>query len=144
LALSPTNEAGAYHVVATTNPGADDLMTNPNARDCIFCRIVRGELDAEFIAESEHNVAFRDLHPQAPVHVLIVPRQHFTGLREIGPDDGVIMADALELATRVAAEHGLYDGGYRVIVNDGPDAGQTIWHLHFHVLGGKQLRAGLG
>lgn len=119
-------------------------MTDANASDCIFCRIVRGELGTEFIAESEHNVAFRDLQPQAPVHVLIVPRQHVASLREIGSDDGHITADALELATRVAAEHGLYDGGYRVITNDGPDAGQTIWHLHFHVLGGTKLKAGLG
>ncbi len=119
-------------------------MTESGADDCIFCRIARGELGTEFVGESQYNVAFRDLYPQAPVHVLIVPRQHFGGLRDIGQDDSVIAADALILASRVAAEHGLYDGGYRVITNDGPDAGQTVPHLHFHVLGGGKLQAGLG
>lgn len=119
-------------------------MTDPVAADCIFCRITRGELGTELIAESEHNVAFRDLHPQAPVHLLVVPKRHFTGLREVGADDQHITADALALAARVAGEQGLYDGGYRVITNDGPEAGQTVWHLHFHVLGGGKLRAGLG
>ncbi len=119
-------------------------MTDSSVTDCIFCRIARGELGTEFVAESEHNVAFRDLHPQAPVHVLIVPRRHFAALRDLDSDDWHVTADALSLATRVAAEHGLYDGGYRVITNDGPDAGQTIRHLHFHLLGGGTLQAGLG
>ena len=119
-------------------------MTEPLADDCIFCRIVRGELGTELVAESEHNVAFRDLHPQAPVHVLIVPRRHFAALRNVGSDDWHITADALALASEIAATHGLFDGGYRVITNDGPDAGQTVPHLHFHVLGGGTLHAGLG
>ena len=119
-------------------------MTDPVTVDCIFCRIARGEIGTELVAESEHSVAFRDLHPQAPVHVLIVPRQHFASLREVGSDDWHVTADALALASRVAAEHGLYAGGYRVITNDGPDAGQTVPHLHFHLLGGAQLEAGLG
>lgn len=112
--------------------------------ECIFCRIARGELGTDFVAESEHNVAFRDLAPQAPVHVLVVPRRHFSALRAVGPEDGPVLADALALAARVAAEQDLLQGGYRVITNDGPDAGQTVWHLHFHVLGGKTLQAGLG
>jgi len=119
-------------------------LNDPDVSDCIFCRIARGELGTEFVAESEHNVAFRDLHPQAPVHMLIVPRQHFAALRAVGSDDWHVAADALSLATRVASEYGLYDGGYRVITNDGPDAGQTVPHLHFHLLGGGQLQAGLG
>lgn len=112
--------------------------------DCIFCRIARGELGTDFVAESDHNVAFRDLAPQAPVHVLIVPRKHISALREVGLDDQAITADALALAAQVARDQGLFDGGYRVITNDGPDAGQTVPHLHFHVLGGKKLEAGLG
>ncbi len=119
-------------------------MTDPVVADCIFCGIARGELATEFVAESEHNVAFRDLHPQAPVHVLIVPRRHFAALRDVGSDDWQVAADALSLASRVAAEQGLYDGGYRVITNDGPEAGQTVPHLHFHLLGGAPLQAGLG
>ncbi len=119
-------------------------MADPEATDCLFCRIARGELGTEFVAESEHNVAFRDLQPQAPVHVLVVPRRHVASLREVGPEDGAMTADALALAARVAAEQGLHAGGYRVITNDGPDAGQTVGHLHFHVLGGARLQAGLG
>lgn len=114
------------------------------AEDCIFCRIANGELGTEFVAESEHNIAFRDLSPQAPVHVLIVPRRHFAALRDVGPEDQVITGDALALAAKVARDSGLLDGGYRVITNDGPDAGQTVHHLHFHVLGGKKLQTGLG
>lgn len=116
----------------------------PMTPDCIFCRIVRGELGTEFVAVSEHNVAFRDLHPQSPVHVLIVPRKHIAALRAVGANEGAITADALSLAVRVAAEQGLMQGGYRVITNDGEDAGQTVPHLHFHLLGGGTLQAGLG
>jgi histidine triad (HIT) family protein len=119
-------------------------MTENGGADCIFCRIVRGELGTELIAESEDNVVFRDLHPQAPVHLLVVPKRHFAGLRDVSEQDRHIVADALMLAARTAAEQGLYEGGYRVITNDGPDAGQTVWHLHFHLLGGARLQAGLG
>ncbi len=119
-------------------------MAESHSNDCLFCRIARGELGTVFVAESEHNVAFNDLQPQAPVHVLVVPRRHFAALRDVGADDGSVTADALALASRVAAEHGLYDGGYRVITNDGADAGQTVAHLHFHVLGGVPLQSGLG
>jgi histidine triad (HIT) family protein len=120
-----------------------DSQATTTADDCIFCRIARGELDTEFVGESEHNVAFRDLAPQAPVHVLVVPRRHFAALRDVGVDERAIVGDALVLAARVAAEHGLLQGGYRVLTNDGPDAGQTVLHLHFHLLGGKPLRTGL-
>src|SRR5262245_55610907 len=98
-------------------------MTDAQADNCIFCRIVRGELGTEFVAESEHCVAFRDLAPQAPVHVLVVPRRHIPALRAIGPGDAEVTADALVLAARVATEQGLLEGGFRVIANDGPDAG---------------------
>jgi histidine triad (HIT) family protein len=119
-------------------------MSHGVMTECIFCQIARSELGTELVGESEHNVAFRDLYPQAPVHILVVPRRHFVGLRELGPEDGAIAADALLLASRIAAEQGIHEGGYRVITNDGPDAGQTVPHLHFHVLGGGKLSAGLG
>ncbi len=121
-----------------------ETSPEPGTPDCIFCCIVRGELGTEFIAESEHCVAFRDLHPQAPVHVLIVPRKHVAALRAIEAGDGAITADALSLAVRVAGEQGLMQGGYRVITNDGEDAGQTVPHLHFHLLGGAKLQTALG
>ena len=112
--------------------------------DCIFCRIARGDLGTAFVAESEHNVAFRDLAPQAPTHVLIAPRQHLAALQHALPAHAAVIADALTLATEVARQEGLLESGYRVITNDGPDAGQTVHHLHFHVLGGGKLQTGLG
>ena len=112
--------------------------------DCIFCRIARGGLGTPFVAESEHNVAFRDLAPQAPTHVLVVPRVHVRSLQEAVPEHTAIVADALTLAAEVARQEDLLESGYRVITNDGPDAGQTVHHLHFHVLGGAKLQAGPG
>ncbi len=107
--------------------------------DCIFCKIVGGEFGTEFVAESEHGVAFRDLHPQAPVHLLVAPRRHLAALREVGPDDEAMIADLMRLAVTVAREAGVTAGGYRVLTNDGDEAGQTVFHLHFHVLGGRRL-----
>ena len=111
--------------------------------DCVFCRIVRGEFGTPFLAESDLAVAFRDLHPQTPTHVLIVPRRHIPALRDL--DDDALAADLLRLAVEVARRDGLLDGGgYRLLTNDGPDAGQSVNHLHFHVLGGRPLSAPLG
>lgn len=115
------------------------MTETTSASDCVFCRIVAGELGTELVAESEHAVAFRDLSPKAPTHVLVVPKRHIPALRAVGSDDDPIVADALRLAAEVARREGLLDGGYRVITNDGPDAGQTVFHIHFHVLGGKSL-----
>jgi len=112
--------------------------------DCVFCKIVRGELRTELVAESEHGVAFRDLHPQAPTHVLIVPRRHLAALREVTAGDDAMIADLLRLAVTVAEQEGVTDGGYRVLTNDGDEAGQTVLHLHFHLLGGRRLHEPLG
>ena len=105
--------------------------------NCIFCRIVNGQLGTTFVAESANAVAFDDIEPSAPVHVLIVPKQHIGGLRDL--NDPQLAAELLDLAKQVATERGLLEGGYRVITNDGPDGGQTVFHLHLHVLGGKRL-----
>lgn len=112
--------------------------------ECLFCRIIEGEFGTEFVADSERAVAFRDIEPQAPTHVLVVPREHVAALRDLDADNVALMGELLLLAGRVAREEGLLDGGYRVIVNDGPDAGQTVFHLHAHVLGGKKLHEPLG
>ncbi len=105
--------------------------------NCMFCRIAAGELGTEFVAQSEHAVAFDDIAPSAPVHVLVVPKRHIESLRDL--DDPALAGELLKLASQVAKEKGLLDGGYRVVTNDGPEAGQTVFHLHFHVLGGQQL-----
>lgn len=114
------------------------------ATDCIFCRIVNGEIATEFIAESDHAVAFRDLSPQAPSHLLVVPRRHLGGIRDVDAEDTSLSAELFALANEVARREGLLDGGFRVVINDGPDAGQTVFHLHLHVLGGHRLREPLG
>lgn len=120
------------------------MSATSEAAACIFCRIAAGETETTFVAESEHGVAFRDLQPQAPTHVLVVPRRHLTSLRHIGPADGPLISDVLGLAVEVARREGVLGGGYRVLTNDGPDAGQTVPHLHFHVLGGRPLHVPLG
>ncbi len=104
---------------------------------CIFCRIANGKMGTEFVAQSEHAVAFDDIEPAAPVHVLVVPKRHVSSLREL--DNPVVAAELLSLASQVANERGLFEGGYRVVINDGKEAGQTVFHLHVHVLGGQRL-----
>ena len=111
--------------------------------DCLFCRIVAGELGAEFVAENAYAVAIRDINPQAPVHVLVVPRQHVSALRDFGQLDDGALSGMIELAVSVAAAQGIDRDGYRLVTNDGADAGQTVFHLHWHLLGGAKLNGAL-
>lgn len=104
---------------------------------CIFCRIASGEIPAARVAESDAAVAFRDLNPQAPVHVLVVPRRHVASLADAAEGDE--LGALLLLAREVARLEGIADSGYRVVTNSGADAGQTVHHLHLHVLGGRAL-----
>jgi histidine triad (HIT) family protein len=104
--------------------------------DCVFCRIVRGELPSRRVYEDDDAVAFADIAPQAPTHVLIVPRRHVASLDEL--DDPALAGRLLVRAAALAASLGL-KGGYRVVVNTGPDGGQTVGHLHLHLLGGRAM-----
>lgn len=107
--------------------------------ECIFCRIAAGDLPATRILETDDVVAFRDLNPQASTHVLVIPRRHVASLDAL-PSDGVDLAGALFLATaEVARLEGVAGSGYRVVTNVGEDGGQTVGHLHLHVLGGRRL-----
>lgn len=106
---------------------------------CIFCRIVAGEFGTTFLYESENVVVFEDLAPQAKTHVLVVPRRHITGIADIGTDDGDLMAELIVAANTIARERGLAETGYRILTNNGPDAGQTVMHLHMHLMGGNAL-----
>jgi histidine triad (HIT) family protein len=108
--------------------------------DCIFCRIVAGEFGTTFAAEGDWVVAFDDLSPQAPTHVLIVPRRHLSSLTDIGTRDGELLAEIVTVANQVARDRGIEESGYRLLTNVGPDAGQSVFHLHWHLLGGKKLR----
>ncbi len=107
-------------------------------KDCIFCRIAAGEIPSDKMYEDERIVAFKDLNPQAPVHVLVVPKAHFATLAEMSGEDAELVKHALQTIPRIAASLGLANG-YRLIVNQGEDAGQTVHHLHIHLLGGKPL-----
>lgn len=108
--------------------------------DCIFCRIASGEIPATIVDRTDDAVAFRDLDPKAPTHVLVIPVQHFSAARDISGDDGArLLGHLVQLATRVARAEGLDAGGYRLVTNTGPDAGQSVDHLHLHLLGGRQM-----
>ena len=104
---------------------------------CLFCRIVRGELPVAFVAQNEYAVAFRDINPQAPLHVLVVPRRHLASLAEAS-DSTELGAMAL-LAAQVARAEGFAETGYRTVMNTGANGGQTVLHLHLHLLGGRAM-----
>lgn len=106
--------------------------------DCLFCRIVAGEVPADRVAESEAAVAVRDIAPRAPVHVLVVPREHVGSAHDLGEQDAGLLSACFALAREVADAEGIADG-YRVATNIGERGGQSVRHLHFHVLGGRQL-----
>jgi histidine triad (HIT) family protein len=113
--------------------------------DCLFCRIVAGEIPAQIVYQDDHLVAFRDINPQAPLHVLIVPRRHIGTLNDLGPEDDAIVGEMQRRAAAIAREHGHGDRGYRTVFNCQRDAGQSVFHIHLHVLGGRRadLAAGL-
>ncbi|HEX2451467.1 MAG TPA: histidine triad nucleotide-binding protein [Gemmatimonadales bacterium] len=109
--------------------------------DCLFCRIVAGQIPAKVVRRNANAVAFHDINPQAPVHVLVIPTTHVAAVRAASGADGeAVLARSLAFAAEVATELGLDKGGYRIVTNTGPDAGQSVDHLHFHVLGGRKLR----
>ena len=108
--------------------------------DCLFCRIVSGDVPAQVVRRSPDAVAFRDINPQAPVHLLVIPTAHVAAVRAAtGPDGERVVGRTLAFAAEVAREKGLDANGYRIVTNTGPDAGQSVDHLHFHVLGGRAL-----
>ena len=108
-------------------------------QDCIFCRVVEGTVRADIIFQDDRCVAFRDINPQAPVHVLIIPREHIESLDDAGRGDEAVLGHILRIAARVANEQGLAEGGFRTVINTGAGAGQSVFHLHLHVLGGRTL-----
>jgi histidine triad (HIT) family protein len=106
--------------------------------DCLFCNIVSGELDSEKVKETERVLAFKDINPGAPTHVLVVPKEHIASAADLDKSHADVLAEMFEVMTDVAAEAAL-DGGYRIVTNIGSEAGQSVLHLHFHVLGGRPL-----
>ena len=112
-----------------------------SAKDCIFCTIVSGHFGTTFVAESENVVAFDDISPIAPAHVLVVPRRHIESIHDLTADDEGIWSEMLTVVQKAAEAKGVSESGYRVITNAGPDSGQEVPHLHMHVVGGRKMGA---
>ena len=107
--------------------------------DCLFCGIGEGTIKANIVYQNDLVVAFKDIGPKALVHILIIPRKHIVGVLDVTADDGAVIAEIFQVAARLAREFGIADSGFRVVVNSGPDSGQSVFHLHYHLLGGRQM-----
>jgi len=107
--------------------------------DCLFCKIVAGDIPATVVHDGERTLAFRDINPQARVHVLVVPKQHHEDAAALAAADPQLLADVITTGAEVAKAEGIADSGYRFVLNTGEDAGRTVFHAHLHVLGGEQL-----
>ncbi len=105
--------------------------------DCLFCKILNGEIPARMVAETDDSIAFRDITPQAPVHILVIPRRHVDSLA--AAYDDAELGHLMALAAKVARDEGIAESGYRVVINTNDDGGQTVHHLHLHVLGGRRM-----
>lgn len=108
--------------------------------DCVFCKIIAGEIPSSKVHEDQLVTAFRDINPVAPTHILIVPNQHIPSINELAPEDEATIGYLFTIARKIAAQEGLAETGYRLIINTGPDGGQVVFHLHLHLLGGRKLR----
>ena len=108
--------------------------------DCVFCKIISGEIPSKKVYEDDSVYAFYDISPMAPVHVLIIPKQHIASVNEVTSENSAVIAHIYEVAAGLAKELGIAESGYRIVTNCGKNAGQTVFHLHFHLLGGTQLK----
>lgn len=109
------------------------------SKDCIFCRIVAGEIPAKIVHQDDEVVAFEDVNPQAPTHVLVIPRAHIPRVLDVKPEHSPLLGRIFEVASRIARERSLEEG-FRLVLNNGPQAGQTVYHLHFHLIGGRGMK----
>jgi len=107
--------------------------------DCLFCRIASGQIPAKTVRENSRTIAFRDINPQAPTHVLIIPKEHYVDVAAVAAAGGGLLEEMTRLAHSVAVDEGIGGSGYRVVFNSGPDAGQEVPHAHAHVIGGRRL-----
>lgn len=107
--------------------------------DCLFCKMVAGEISPDKVYEDDHVLAFRDIHPQAPVHVLVVPKRHIATLNDLAPDDAELVGRLFLAARQVAQVEGIAESGYRTVMNCNADGGQSVYHIHLHLLGGRAM-----
>ena len=108
--------------------------------DCLFCKIAAGKMDTDFIYQDEQVVVFEDINPKAPVHLLIVPKKHISDLNSLETEDSELIGHIYQIAKQMAAEYDIAESGYRLVSNCGDDGGQTVYHIHFHLLGGRKLQ----
>lgn len=108
--------------------------------DCIFCKIINGEIPSEKVYEDELVLSFKDINPEAPSHVLIIPKKHISSLNELKEEDEKIISHVFMVAKEIAEKLGIANSGYRIVTNCGEDGGQTVSHIHFHLLGGRSLQ----
>ena len=107
--------------------------------DCLFCRIINREIPASIVYEDEHVLAFNDINPQAPTHVLVVPKRHIATLNDLSGDDDQLLGEMVRRAVAIAGERGISAGGFRTVFNTNRDSGQTVFHIHLHLLGGRAM-----
>ena len=112
--------------------------------ECIFCKIVRGELPATIVYQDEQVTAFRDIHPVAPIHILVVPNKHITSTNDVRTEDEQLLGHMLTVVKPIAEKENVAQSGYRLIINTGPDAHQAVFHLHLHIIGGYPMRHPMG
>jgi histidine triad (HIT) family protein len=108
--------------------------------DCIFCKIAAKEMDSDIVLETETVVAFRDINPQAPTHILLIPKKHIPKIADTSQDDQMLLGDLILSARDLAVEEGIAESGYRLVFNNGAHAGQDVFHIHLHLLGGRQMQ----
>ncbi len=108
--------------------------------DCLFCKIAQAEIKTDYLYENKHIVAFRDIHPQAPQHILIIPRQHIATLNDLDESNKPLLGDMILVAKNLAAKRGFAKNGYRILMNCNDDGGQTVYHIHLHLLAGRPMR----
>ena len=107
--------------------------------NCLFCKIANSQIPAKIVYQDEDVVAFEDINPQSPHHILLIPRRHIPSMAELTPGDGPVLASLFTTAAKLAQDLGINESGYRFVTNVGPDAGQSVFHLHFHLLGGRKF-----
>jgi len=114
-------------------------MTSQSAGDCLFCRIVSKEIPAKILFENERLLVFEDIRPKAPSHILVIPKDHFASLNDAPDGAEALLGEILFRAREIAQERGIGESGYRIVLNTGRDSGQEVFHIHFHILGGRPL-----
>ena len=110
------------------------------SKDCLFCRIIAKEIPSTIVYEDDQMIAFEDINPQAPTHILVLPRKHIASLNEITPEDAPLVGHMHLVAAKIARQRGIAESGYRTVLNNGRGAGQSVFHLHLHLLGGRGMR----